>query len=142
MAMPDRSSMRHDWVLIDSDAFIGLLVKEDANHARAEEVFANIQEYRLNPATTNLVVAETATLFSRRSGQDSACLFLDFAKKFQTIYLDERLHQLTVALFEQQRKKNTSFVDMANVVVARELDIPQLAAFDRVYTDDFDLTVL
>jgi hypothetical protein len=46
--------MENNTVLIDSDAFIGFLVKEDGNHARAEQVFKTIQEQRLKPAATNL----------------------------------------------------------------------------------------
>jgi predicted nucleic acid-binding protein len=142
MGKPDRSSMENKTVLIDSDAFIGFLVKEDGNHARAEQVFKTIQEQRLKPAATNLVISETATLFSNRSGQESARFFLDFASKFRTIYINDYLHKLTVDLFQQQQKKRTSFVDMANVIVVKELAIPQMAAFDRVYSDDFDLSVL
>lgn len=131
-----------DKILVDSDAFVGWMVATDAHHQRVIEAFERLKNARVQMVTTNLVISETASLLSRRNSQAQAKAFLQFSQHIETVYITKRLHQLTVNLFWEQERKNISFVDLANVVVAQEHGIGQILSFDKVYRKDFDLKMV
>src|SRR5262245_8581582 len=77
-----RSSMTHNFTtLIDSDAFIGWIVPTDAHHLTMKAIFERFAQNNMIPATTNLVVAETATWLSRFATHELGCRFLDFIRQ-------------------------------------------------------------
>lgn len=139
--MASKRMMTNDAVLIDSDAFIGWLVEADAHHRTALQGFNELIQNQLQPIVTNLVIAETATWLSNRVDQPTARRFLEASQKFHTVFITERLHHLARELFNAQERKKTSFVDMLNIVVVRELSIPRIFAFDEVYSKTFHLPV-
>lgn len=124
----------NDKVLVDSDAFVGWIVATDAHHQRVTETFEHLKKARLQLVTTNLVIAETASLLSRRNSQPQAKSFLQFAQHIETIFITSQLHLLTARLFLEQDRKNVSFVDLANVIVAREYGIGEIFSFDKMYS--------
>ncbi|MCA9904048.1 MAG: type II toxin-antitoxin system VapC family toxin [Anaerolineae bacterium] len=131
--------MRDRRVLIDTDAFIGWMVETDAHHPAALKAFAFVRQQRLEPMTIQPVIGEGLTLLSRRQGQAQARQFMQLVLALPAIAIDDTLHQDTLALFAEQRRKGTSYVDMANVAVMHRLDIPLILSFDKVYTRDFGL---
>jgi len=130
-----------DKILVDSDAFVGWIVATDAHHQRVTTAFEGIKKAHVQLVTTNLVIAETASLLSRRNSQPQAKAFLQFSQHLDTIYITKHLHQLTINLFLEQKRKNISFVDLANVVVAQEHGISEVLSFDKVYSKIFDLKI-
>ena len=128
--------------LVDSDAFIGLFVPTDAHHQKTKTLFNKLQKEKLSPATTSFVVAETATVLSSRAGQSIAQKFLDTVKKFPVIHITEELQKEALDIFRKQRKKRTSVVDCANVVVVRHFKIPTIFSFDKFYSKQFQLKTL
>jgi predicted nucleic acid-binding protein len=129
-------------VLIDSDALVGWQIKQDYHHDVAVQGFERIFEKRLKPLVTSLVVAETANLLSRRYDLEDAKRFLRQIELLPIIHIDQATYVETRQLFLDQHRKNTSFVDMANMVVIRRYEIGFIFAFDRVYTEDFKLKSL
>jgi predicted nucleic acid-binding protein len=57
-----KASMDDIEVLIDSDAFIGLLLEQAAHHAQVVRIFDTLKARTIPLATTSFVVAETATV--------------------------------------------------------------------------------
>jgi len=129
-------------VLIDTDAFIGWMVETDAHHPAALKAFDYLRQNRLEPVTIQPVIGEGLTLLSHRQGQAQARQFMQLVLTLPAIAIDDTLHQDTLAVFAEQRRKGTSYVDMANVVVMRRLRIPLILSFDKVYTRDFGLDTL
>src|SRR5690606_3715290 len=101
-----------------------------------------LQQRKAQLLTTNLVITETASWLSYRAGQSKAKAFIDFSQHIETVLVTEKLHRQTVRLFTQQDQNRTSFVDMANVVVAREMRIGEIFSYDKVYRKRFDLTLV
>jgi predicted nucleic acid-binding protein len=121
-------------VLIDSDAFVGWVFPDDVHHKRASAFFRRIMKQRYRPVTTNWVIQETATVLSRRSGQELAKKFLDkMTSDFPVIHITEQLEQDTIGYFCAQEGRNISMVDCSNVVVMKELGITHIASFDKFY---------
>lgn len=132
-------------VLIDSDAFVGWMVRKDAHHERASALFEQVMAKRLRCATTSYTVAETATVVSMLAGQDPARHFLTTLvekRRFPVIFIDEKRYTQVLELFKQQTRRGTSVVDCVNVAVMKELEIPTIFSFDRVYPKDFGLATV
>ena len=125
--------------LIDSDAFIGWLREADAHHKKAKAIFEKLKQASLVPATTSLVVAETATTLSARISQSLAKTFLDTVNKFPVIHITEELQKEALEIFRKQKNKRISVVDCSNVAVVRRFKIPTIFSFDKFYFKRFDL---
>lgn len=131
----------HFQVFIDSDAFIGWLWEYDAHHQAAHTLFESLHKDKVVLATSNLVVSETATVLSYRSGQAKAIEFLDIIGKadIPVIHIDQDLQIEAYSIFKTQTKKGTSVIDCANVAVMRGFNIPTIFSFDKVYPKVFGL---
>lgn len=125
--------------LVDSDAFVGLIWENDLLHEQAVRLFATAQERSLKLVTTSLVVSETATVLSYRSGQVDARRFLTFVDTVNIIHITHELQTVSLDLFKDQTRKRTSVVDCSNVVVARTFAIPAILSFDAFYRDHLPL---
>lgn len=126
-------------ILVDSDAFVGLLNSHDAHHQQVASLFGDFAKQALPLVTTNLVIGETATVLSKLHGQELARKFLDLAETFPSVYVTEEQHKEALNLFREQSQKRTSYVDCANATVMRRLSIPMIFSFDKVYTKKFGL---
>jgi predicted nucleic acid-binding protein len=124
-----------DKILIDSDAFVAQSVVTDSSQERATRQQITIENDNFQQFTTNLVVAETATVLSRRFSQVLAIEFLNkiFRSEVEIIYLGEGDFLKIAEKFKSYTKKNISFVDSANLVVADELHISKIFSFDKIY---------
>ena len=63
-------------ILVDSDAFVGQIYPDDAHFEQANGIFQTLASRQARLVTTSLVVAETATVLSHRSGQARPASFL------------------------------------------------------------------
>lgn len=132
-------------VLVDSDAFVGLLLQRDAHHARSVTIFDSLKEHNVQLATTSFVVAETATVLSHASGQALARTFLDEViekARFPVIFIDGPLYNEATVVFCSLDRRATSMTDCANVAVIRHFGIPQIFSFDKVYRNTFDIAMV
>lgn len=121
--------------LVDSDAFVALMLPGDALAPTVQQLFRHIETERQRIAVTNWVVAETATVLSYRDGQATATRFLTMIEEGEIpiLAITEALERATHQLFREQKTKGTSMVDCSNVAAARYYDIPKLLAFDHFY---------
>src|SRR5262245_2197591 len=97
-----KAVMQHDFdVLIDSDAFVGWLLPNDAHFANVSSIFANLEKTAQKLVTTSWVIAETATVLSVRDGQETARRFLQQVHAIQLpiIHISEELQEATTKLF-------------------------------------------
>lgn len=128
--------------LIDSDTFVGLFLPDDALHTTVVRLFDEIERQFQRLATTNWVVAETATVLSSRDTQATAIKFLTMIEEGEipVLPITEELEQKTHSIFKEQTTKKTSMVDCSNVAVAKHYSISDMLAFDGFY-ERFGLAV-
>lgn len=131
-------------VLVDSDAFVGKIYKNDQHYPTANRIFAYLKQAKASIVTTNLVVMETATVLSHRDGQTVACAFLQAMQRgdIPVIRVSDQLEAEAFSIFSRQTKKGTSVTDCANVAVVRHLQIPRIFSFDKVYRKRFKLSTV
>lgn len=122
-------------ILMDSDALFALYVVTDQHHQQAKQIFQKLLKQKAELITTNLVLQEAATVLSYKAGQRQACDFLQrFAKiNIRPIFIREKLTAQAWKLFKKQKKKGTSFIDCANIVLCQEMKIPAIFSFDKFY---------
>ncbi|MEP7288433.1 MAG: hypothetical protein ABI947_22000 [Chloroflexota bacterium] len=125
----------HFDALVDSDAFVGFFVEQDAHFQRCRSAFQAFAGSEKILVTTNLVVTETASMLSRRITYAIACQFIEFIRDgdFPLIYLDRTLQDSAHTIFLAQNREATSMVDCANVAVSRYYSIPSILGFDAFY---------
>ena len=125
-------------VLIDSDIFVALFMPEDLLAEEAQRLYQQLKAgIPTKFVTTNMVVAETATVLSNRAGHQVAKQFLDRVAEMDVWFINEDLERETHQLFRQQTKsRGISMVDCANVVVMRRLHIGKIFSFDKFYKDN------
>ncbi|NOG49628.1 MAG: type II toxin-antitoxin system VapC family toxin [Chloroflexi bacterium] len=128
--------------LIDSDTFVGLFLPDDALHTTVVRLFDQIERQFQRLATTNWVVAETATVLSNRDTQATAIKFLTMIEEGEipVLPITEELERRTHSLFKEQTTKKTSMVDCSNVAVAKHYGISDMLAFDGFY-ERFELAI-
>ena len=121
--------------LVDSDAFVALFLPDDALAPTADHLFTEIEKRHQRIATTNWVVAETATVLSNKDTQATAIKFLTMIDEGEITVLrvSEALEREMHQIFRAQKTKKTSMVDCSNVAVAQYYDIPNLLTFDGFY---------
>lgn len=121
--------------LLDSDTFVGLFLPDDALHSTIVSLFDQIERQSQRIATTNWVVAETATVLSNRDSQKTAIKFLTMIDEGEipVLPITEELERKTYDIFKEQTTKKTSVVDCSNVAVAKHYAILDMLGFDGFY---------
>lgn len=132
-------------IIVDSDAFVGLMWEKDELHARVTKLFTHLQKKHIQLTTTSAVVAETATVLSHRKDQALARKFLDVlieSSSIPVIWIDELVYNEALTLFKKQTKKGTSYTDCVNAVVCRKLELTHIFSFDRAYPSCFGIKLI
>lgn len=132
-------------ILVDSDAFVGLLLKKDVHHEESSQLFSEIAVQGLSVITTSFVIAETVTVLSHRIGQELARIFLDEVieqGKFPTVFVTESLQQQATEIFRKQDGRGTSMTDCVNVALMRQLQLSTIFSFDAFYAKKCKLQLL
>lgn len=132
-------------ILVDSDAFVGLLLEKDAHHERSARLFAEVASQGASIVTNSFVIAETATVLSHRVGQELARIFLDEVieqGRFPTVFVTEALQQQAIEIFKMQESRGTSMTDCVNVAIMQQLQISTIFSFDTFYSKRCNLKLL
>lgn len=123
-------------VLIDADAFVALIKKNDSNHQRAEKISDFLTKKDSSLYTTNFVFSEIITVLSQRIDHQTAINFInDFknSKEVNLIRVDEEIEEAAIKIFKNQTSKNVSFGDCLNMAVLKRYKWDTIFSFDKVY---------
>lgn len=124
-------------IFVDADAFIALTKQDDSNHKRAKQIFEKLQDAPITFVTSNFVFAEVVTVLSQRINHETAVTFINNMKSEDSIFQVERINEDTeekaIQIFIEQKSKNVSFIDCANIAVVRHKDMDGIFSFDSIY---------
>lgn len=125
-------------LLADSDFFFGLFVNVDAHHSKCISLLKKCIDNDYSIVALNLVIQETATVISKKRNQGEATLFLDELSKMpvKILFAGEDDENLIWDLFNKQTKKGTSFIDCANLTIAKKYKFDKILSFDEFYPKD------
>ena len=77
MEHPRERTKNTQKVLIDADAFVALVVEDDASHERAATLFTHLEGEPVSFITSNYVFSEAVTVISQKAGRETALQFID-----------------------------------------------------------------
>jgi predicted nucleic acid-binding protein len=133
-------------VFVDTGGFLGLLVADDASHARAKELFAQANDERWRLVTTNAIVFETygVLLIRSRDKRRAAMTFLDLvATGTCRIERVRRADEAAaVSILRGHEDKTYSYCDALSFAVMERLGIREAIAFDRHFHEYGRFTIL
>jgi uncharacterized protein len=118
--------------VLDTDFLIAIILDNEPNHAKALEILKRYP--RSNFIVSNLVKYEFCTVMSRKLDHHLAISLFDSVpwQEMDYIFLDPDLESKTLSLYKSFSKKNISFTDCSNLILAREYNV-KIAAFDKFY---------
>ncbi|MEI6532891.1 MAG: PIN domain-containing protein [Candidatus Roizmanbacteria bacterium] len=125
-------------VLYDTDFLLSFLVSTEINNKKAISIYKKHNPHEL--FALNLVKFELATVLSRKFDHT-------FAKQIVLALSEVPFQWLSISEIEEEaiwreyfsyNKKNISFIDSANLVVARTMNM-KIATFDSFYPNEIVL---
>lgn len=124
-------------ILVDSDAWVALAKKNDANHQTAIDIMESLERQSVSLITTNYVFAESVTVISQRVGHKVALRYIASLKQPESslaiIWISEHIERAAIDIFSRQTSKNISFVDCTNMAVMDSLHVDAIFSFDQIY---------
>lgn len=126
-------------VLVDTSAWIAVVVKSDKNHKLASGHYTHLLEKNAKLVTSNYILSETHTRIRYDVNHSKAVEFHRIIskahreKRIVIIRVDEKLEEEAWKIFENYSDQIFSFVDCTSFAVCRKLEIDEIFAFD----DDF-----
>lgn len=121
-------------ILIDTGIFYAFYNKRDIHHLDSICILVHAMEGKWGRIyTTNLIVAETATLLRYRIGLKATMSFLEAlnGSNMKIIFMDELLYDKTIKTLVKHPNKRLSFVDAFSIITISELGINYLATYDE-----------
>lgn len=122
-------------VYIDSGAFIGYLRGKDRDHQAARREFVRLQEQRSRLVTSDAVIGEVATRLRYDIGLDATATFRHFLKalrhRLRIVESSPERRGKAFDLMAQYADLRLSYPDAVGAVVAREVNVKAVFAFDN-----------
>ena len=115
---------------VDTSFWIGLRYSRDARHPAAKAIWLSGPGSLL---TTTLVIGETWTFLSRRSGHSRAVEFLDSVTRVSSLsiqHIDQEIEDEALSWLRRHDERSYSFVDATSFVLMRRLRVRDALAFD------------
>lgn len=133
-------------ILVDADALVAIVKKDDSNHIKALQISESLQEKGAQWYVSPFTVAETVTVLSYKVSQKEAREALKEIRKLDSFFplsLKEEEAKNADKWFLKQEKKGTSYFDCYNMALLEKHKkfLSGIFSFDSVYTHNgFKLT--
>jgi predicted nucleic acid-binding protein len=124
---------------VDSSAWITLSDSREERHPRAKRYYLHLIKAKAHIYTSDYVLAETYTRIRYDGGHRQALRFhnlITSAEKLgyvETVWVDQNTFHQAWEIFARYRDQLFSFVDCTSFVLAQQLHVDSVFAFD----DDF-----
>jgi uncharacterized protein len=122
-------------IFLDTSGIYALADIDDENHGEAVRVFNFALQSGELIVTHNYVLVESAALLQRRLGLKTALAFLDEARSFRRVWVDEELHEQAAEQMSEKSLSRLSLVDVVSFLVMRKENISSVLGFDGHFED-------
>ena len=118
-------------VFVDTSALLAVLDHDEAHHAEAAAIWADLLERDEDLVTTSYVLVETYALAQRRLGLGAVrTLTQDFVPLLTVIWIDAALHDAGLAAVFGANRRDLSLVDCVSFGAMRQRHLDAVFAFD------------
>lgn len=123
-------------IFIDTSAFLAVLDRGDAGHAKAAQAWNDILATDAELVTTNYVVVETCALVQNRLGLVALRVFqAEVVPAIRIQWVDEAVHHASVGTLLAVARKNLSLVDCVSFETMRLLGIASAFTLDKHFKE-------
>jgi predicted nucleic acid-binding protein len=123
-------------VFVDTSAFLAVLDRDDANHARAAKFWRSAVAAGERWITSNYVLVETLALIQHRLGLEAVREFSQDAVPILDIrWIGAKEHESALAMLLSAGRRKLSFVDCTSFELLRSFGIRRVFAFDRHFRE-------
>ncbi len=129
-------------IFVDTGVWYSLLVSKDPNHTKSSAWFANLSEQIV---TSDYVVDETLTLLLMRGERSKAINFGKLVIEGSTSilhFVSKDQFNRSWILFQRLSLAGLSFTDCTSHVVALDLGITKVAAYDQHFQTNGKFSLL
>jgi len=122
-------------ILLDSDALIALINKEDELHKRVLKIQEKLTKAGAIFAISRYIIAETATFLTLRVNKKTADRFLKDLESQEILVINptDELEKLTREFFFKQKSRNVTYFDCVNMAILTYYHWKTIFSFDRHY---------
>jgi predicted nucleic acid-binding protein len=118
-------------IFIDTSAFYALLDRDDENHRKAKNTWADLLKNDNTLITSNYVLVETFALLQHRLGIEAIRGFQnDILPLVNIEFVISEIHRSGVSALLSASRRNLSLVDCVSFEMMRTLEIRTAFAFD------------
>jgi uncharacterized protein len=123
-------------IFVDTSAFYALLDRDDDNHAKARDAWAEILDAGTVAATSSYVLVETVALLQSRLGLEAVRAFEDaIIPVLHVEYVTGELHRLGMAALLVASRRRLSLVDCISFEIMRRNGISSSFTFDSHFKE-------
>lgn len=123
-------------IFVDTSAFYALLDRDDDNHAKARDAWAEILDAGTVAATSSYVLVETVALLQSRLGLEAVRAFEDaIIPVLHVDYVTGELHRLGMAALLVASRRRLSLVDCISFEIMRRNGISSSFTFDSHFKE-------
>lgn len=134
------ASLSKKRIFVDADAFVALAKSDDQNHARATKALDRLVAQGAHFLTSNYVFAEAVTVLSLRVSHQTAVEFMQMLRDpqggIQILWVNEEIELKAMAIFQEQRSKNVSFMDCCHMSCVDAHRLDAIFSFDHIYVQN------
>ena len=134
--MEARVSMPVKKILVDADALVSLVNKNDSGHDWAVKTSKKVKENEAMVYLTSYAYGEALTVVSMQMSLDLAVRVgkkIDSSSEYVLVDVDRDLRKKGLAWFSKQSSKNARFTDCVNMALMAELQIEEIFSRDEHY---------
>jgi uncharacterized protein len=123
-------------VFVDTSALYGIVDNDDAHHAAAVAIWAELLERERDLLTTNYVLLEIAVFLQNRLGLTALHTFHeDIAPLLRVEWIGAQQHYAATGAVLAAGRKKLSIVDCVSFQVMREHDVRVAFCIDRHFRE-------
>lgn len=123
-------------IFLDTSGLYALADRDDGNHQEAVRMFESAQRSKKEFVTHSYVLVECAALMHRQLGREVALPFLEEARDFTVLWVDEDLYDAAVANLRKRRSAGLSLTDVVSFLVMLGRGVTESVGFDKHFTDE------
>lgn len=122
-------------LLVDADAFVAIVIKQDSNHQKAKISWNEVVKQNLHLMVSDPAFGEAVTVISQKESLKVAVKFAEetLASPTEIIEVDAAFRRQALDIFKKQTSKNSRFTDCINMAIMKNEDIDTIFSFDEQY---------
>ncbi|MDP3729044.1 MAG: PIN domain-containing protein [bacterium] len=129
-------------IFIDANIFCAIINENDVHHKKAKEIIEKYTKEKQHFITTDYIFDEAVSVTQRKLGKQAAILLGRHILHGEVYFIQIDKKKCNKAWKIFQEENNFSFTDCTNIACMQELNIKQIATFDKEFKKEKGIEVI